>query len=157
MLLLFRIDDRLVHAQVVLGWGRKIRPERIIVADDEVAADKWESDLYLLAAPPGVKISLVTLVEAVDQFNGAVFDSERVILLVRNPASAFRLIKLGLGVGEVNVGGMHYHDGKEKILDNIYIDDEDRKALREMVKLGITLDARALPDDEKIILNSRIV
>ena len=157
MLMLFRIDDRLVHAQVVLGWGREIRPDRILVADDFVAADEWERNIYISAVPPEMKISILPLREAVDQLTIGIFDSERVILLVKGPKDALRLLELGLKPEEINVGGMHFSEGKEKILDNIYIDEEDRQALREMVKLGVTLEARALPDHERVILNSKIV
>ena len=157
MLMLFRIDDRLVHAQVILGWGRKIKPDRILVADDFVAADEWERNIYVSAVPPEVKISIMPLREAVNQLTNGIFDSERVILLVKGPKDALRLLELGLRSEEINVGGMHFSEGKEKILDNVYIDEEDRQALREMVKLGVTLEARALPDHERVILNSKIV
>ncbi|MBN2184313.1 MAG: PTS sugar transporter subunit IIB [Candidatus Krumholzibacteriota bacterium] len=157
MLKLFRIDDRLVHAQVVLGWGREIRPDRILVADDFVAADEWERNIYTSAVPSEMKISILSLREAVDQLKTGIFDSERVILLVKGPKDALRLLELGLRIEEINVGGMHFSEGKEKILDNVYIDEDDRKALREMVKLGVTLEARALPGHERVILNSKIV
>ncbi len=157
MLKLFRIDDRLVHAQVVLGWGREIDPDRILVADDIVAADEWEKKLYISAVPPDMKISILPLRGAVEQLNNGIFDSETVILLVRSPKDALRLIELGLGSDEINVGGMHFSEGKERILDNVYVDEEDRHALREMVKLGITLEARALPGHDRVILNSKIV
>ena len=157
MLVLFRIDDRLVHAQVVLGWGREIKPDRILVADDVVAADEWERNIYLSAVPPEMKISIMPLRETVNQLTIGIFDSERVLLLVKGPKEALRLLELGLRHKDINVGGMHFSEGKEKILDNVYIDKEDRYALREMVKLGVTLEVRALPGHERVILNSRIV
>lgn len=152
-----RIDDRLVHAQVVVGWGRELRPGRIIVADDEVASDEWESELYMSAAPSDIRISILPVRGAFEQISAGVFDSERAILLVKGPAEILRLLDMGLKIGEVNVGGMHFRDGKVKVLENIYLDDGDRMALRELVKRGITLEARALPGQEKVILNSRVV
>ena len=52
MVILFRIDDRLIHAQVVVGWGRRLRPDRIVLADDAVRAEEWEKELYASAAEP---------------------------------------------------------------------------------------------------------
>lgn len=152
-----RIDDRLIHAQVVIGWCRVVHTDRIIVADDGVAGSEWEKSLYMNAASPDIKVSILSLVDTVDQFRGGVFDSEDVILLVKSPQSALTLIELGLDVDEVNVGGLHYGECKEKILDHVYVSTEERRALRELVKRGVTLEARALPDQEPIILNSRVV
>jgi mannose/fructose/N-acetylgalactosamine-specific phosphotransferase system component IIB len=154
---LLRIDDRLIHAQVVLGWGNAMRPDRFVVADDAVAASDWERNLYLTAAPPEIKVSILSLEETMAHVSGGVFDKERIMLLVRTPESVLRLIALGLEVHEVNVGGLHFREGKKKYLDNVYLDERERNALRDLVKLGITLEARALPDHEPVILNSLVV
>jgi len=157
MIELLRIDDRLIHAQVVIGWGRVLHPDRLVIADDEVASSEWEKKVYTSAAPPEVRVSILTLGEAVEQINGGVFDCERIILLVRSPASVLGLISLGLAVEEVNVGGLHYAEGREKVLENIYLDGTMRGDLRELVKRGITLEARALPEHDSVILNSKVV
>jgi mannose/fructose/N-acetylgalactosamine-specific phosphotransferase system component IIB len=157
MITLLRIDDRLIHAQVVIGWGRVVHPDRIVVADDQVAVNDWEKSLYMNAVSPDIKVSILSLGDTVEQVRGGVFDSEEIILLVRGPQSVLSLIDLGLAVDEVNVGGLHYREGKEKLLDHVYVSTEERSALRELVKRGVTLEARALPDHEPIILNSRVV
>ncbi len=157
MIVLTRVDDRLIHGQVVLGWGRILQPDRIVVADDEVAASEWESNLYLTAAPQEIKVSILSIQEAYEQVRGGVFDRERIILLVKHPQGVLDLVNLGLEVDTVNVGGLHYAEGKERILDNVYLDAGERNALRELVKMGITLESRALPGDESVILNSMVV
>jgi mannose/fructose/N-acetylgalactosamine-specific phosphotransferase system component IIB len=157
MIALLRIDDRLIHAQVVIGWGRIVKPDRIIIADDGVAASDWEKSLYMNAVSADIKVSILSLADTVDQVRGGVFDREEVILLVRGPEALLTLVDRGLEVDEVNVGGLHYREGKEKLLDHVYVSAEERNALRELVKRGITLEARALPDHEPVILNSRVV
>ena len=157
MIAVLRIDDRLIHAQVVIGWGRIIHPDRIVVADDRVSADEWEKTLYMNAASSDIKVSILSLADTVDQIRGGVFDKESVILLVKSPQSVLALIDLGLDVEEVNVGGLHYGEGKEKLMEHLYVSKQERSALRELVKRGVTLEARALPDHEPVILNSRVV
>jgi len=157
MIALFRIDDRLVHAQVVVGWGRRFRPDRIIVADDEVASSEFETGLYTTAAEPDFKVSVMPEREAAERIGSGVFDSEECFLLVRGPAQALGLIDAGLGVEEINVGGLHYREGRERITENVWADPEERSVLREIVKKGITLEARALPGDERVTINSRVV
>jgi mannose/fructose/N-acetylgalactosamine-specific phosphotransferase system component IIB len=154
---LFRIDDRLIHGQVVLGWGSVLKPDRIIIADDAVASSEWETRLYASAAPEDVKVSVLSLVEAARQLKSGVFDAEKVILLVRHPSSVIELMDLGLPVSEVNVGGLHYREGRERVLENVYLDPEERGIMRELVKRGVALDGRALPGSRSVMLNSRVV
>jgi mannose/fructose/N-acetylgalactosamine-specific phosphotransferase system component IIB len=157
MIVLFRVDDRLIHGQVVLGWGSVLRPDRIIVADDRVAANEWERDLYAAAAPPEMKVSILGLTEAASQIKAGIFDAEKVFLLVKRPQSVLSLMDLGLPVSEVNVGGIHYREGREKIIENVYIDAAERSVMRELAKRGVTLDGRALPSSRAVTLNSRVV
>ena len=157
MISLIRIDDRLIHAQVVIGWGRILHPDRILIADDDVAGSEWEQSLYAAATPPEIKVSILALEETVRQLKGGVFDREKLIILVGHPRSVLALIDLGLEIDTINVGGLHYAKGKEKVLDHLYLDEGERSALRELVKRGVTLEARALPESEPVILNSKVV
>jgi mannose/fructose/N-acetylgalactosamine-specific phosphotransferase system component IIB len=157
MIALFRIDDRLIHGQVVLGWGATLKPDRIIVADDEVAANEWEKRLYVSAAPEDLKVSILSLPEAAQQIKSGIYDAEKVVLLVKHPQSVLVLMDLGLPVREVNVGGLHYRDGRERLLDNVYLDAEERAVMRELVKRGVALDGRALPGSRAVMLNSLVV
>lgn len=157
MVILFRIDDRLIHAQVVVGWGRRLKPDRIVLADDLVNAEDWEKELYASAAEPDFKATVLSLAEAVEQISGGVFSSEKIFLLVRGPAEALEMLEMGLTTNEINVGGLHFHEGREKITDNVWVDDREKELLRDIVKKGITLEARALPGDKRITINSKVV
>lgn len=157
MISLIRIDDRLIHAQVVIGWGRVLHPDRIVIADDAVAGTDWEQSLYSAATPPEIKVSILTLEETVRQIKGGVFDQEKLIVLIGHPQNVLRLMDLGLEIETVNVGGLHYTKGKVKVLDHVYLDEGEKSALRELVKRGVTLEARALPESEPVILNSKVV
>jgi mannose/fructose/N-acetylgalactosamine-specific phosphotransferase system component IIB len=157
MVILFRIDDRLIHAQVVVGWGRRLKPDRIVLADDLVNAENWEKELYASAAEPDFKATVLSLAEAVEQISGGVFSSEKIFLLVRGPAEALEMLEMGLTTNEINVGGLHFREGREKITDNVWVDEGERETLRDIVKKGITLEARTLPGDKRITINSKVV
>ncbi len=157
MVILFRIDDRLIHAQVVVGWGRDLQPDRIILADDLVSAEDWEKELYASAAEPDFKATVLSIADAVEQVGGGVFDSEKIFLLVRGPAEALEMLNMGLTMTEINVGGLHFREGRKKITDNVWVDDGEKELLRDIMKKGITLEARALPGDKRITINSKVV
>jgi len=102
MIALLRVDDRLIHGQVVLGWGTALKPDRIVLADDAVASNEWERSLYAQGWPD-VRITIVSVAEAARQLLAGIFDEERIILLVRNPRDVVALMDLGLSVAAVNV------------------------------------------------------
>lgn len=153
MIELVRIDDRLIHGQIVLGWGVAIRPERIILADDRVASDEFERELYAKAWPE-VKVSILSVATAAEQIKKGIFESERLMIVVRDPTSALKLLDLGVAVETINVGGMHFREGREKLAEGVYADSSERALLRELAKRGIELDGRELPSSPSIILNS---
>jgi len=157
MLVLIRIDDRLIHAQVVIGWHEECRPDRIILADDKVAGNEWEKKLYISAVSSDTKVSVLSLKKAADRINKGVYNKERVVLIVRGPVQALKLYENGLKFDELNIGGMHYMEGRKRVLAELYMSDEEKSVLRELVKRSVTLDARAIPSDEKVIMNSKIV
>ncbi len=72
---LFRIDDRLIHGQVVVGWGQPLDVGFIVLVDDEVATSEWEQELYRLGVPPGMSVHFETVAEAADRF--ARYNGER--------------------------------------------------------------------------------
>ncbi len=156
MIVLLRVDDRLVHGQVVLGWGSLLRPDRILLADDAVAANEWERTLYA-AASSEIVVSVATLAEAAKQLTGGVFDRERVLVVVRHPGAVLALMDLGVAIAEANVGGLHFRQGRERIADGVFVDAEERALLRELVKRGVSLDGRAVPGGAPVKLNSLVV
>lgn len=156
MIALLRVDDRLIHGQVVLGWGTAIAPDRILLADDDVASNDWERGLYAQGWPE-VRITIAPLAEAARQIASGVFDGERVMLLVRSPRNVIALMDLGVPVTVVNVGGLHYREGRDALAEGVYVDAEERSALRELVKRGVTLDGRVVAASPPSTLNALVV
>jgi PTS system mannose-specific IIB component len=144
-LCLVRIDDRLIHGQVSVAWVKVLSPDRIVVADDKVAATGWERDAYLNAAPRGLKVTVLSLAGALDFLRTEVPQDEKVILLTSSPADLLKLVEGGLNVKEVNVGGVHFREGRRKLLPYLYLDSEDEDSLRGLAKRGIRLEARDVP------------
>jgi PTS system mannose-specific IIB component/fructoselysine and glucoselysine-specific PTS system IIB component len=142
--LLHRIDDRLIHGQVLVAWGARLAPARIWLVDDAVAASAWERDLFRESAP-GIDVHVVTLAEA-----GAAHAAESVaeggaFLLVRDLATARRLVEAGAAVGDWNVGGLHYAPGKDKVNDYVYLDAADRADARALLAAGAGLVVQDVP------------
>jgi PTS system mannose-specific IIB component len=140
-----RIDDRLIHGQVVVGWRNVLKPDRIILCSDEVANSEWQRNIYLSAVTNDIKASVLTLEETIDTLKSKKYDTERLLLLIDNPESAVKLVDSNIQIKEVNVGGMHFRPGKSQIAPFIFVDEEDVHNFKILHEKGINLDGRDVP------------
>ena len=147
-LVLARVDDRLVHGQVVLAWGRHLHTQRYLVVDDALAASDFERQLVAHSAG-GVPVTVATLEEGARAVLDEAGHAGAAVLLVRSPVTALELVRrvtlLGGRLAQLNLGGLHYAPGKEKALDYIYLDDADRDALEGLVRAGVRVYAQDVP------------
>ncbi|MEY4374458.1 MAG: hypothetical protein RL760_624 [Candidatus Eisenbacteria bacterium] len=142
--LLHRIDDRLIHGQVLVAWGARLAPARIWLVDDAVAASAWERDLFRESAP-GIDVHVVTVAEAAAAHAAESVAEGGAFLLVRDLATARRLVEAGAAVGDWNVGGLHYAPGKDKVNDYVYLDAADRGDARALLAAGAGLVVQDVP------------
>ena len=150
---LHRIDDRLIHGQVLVAWGQRLDPERIWVVDDGVAASPWERDLFREAAP-GIDVQVLTVAEATTAHAAEAEAPGGAFLLVRDLVTARRLAEAVSGARDWNVGGLHYAPGKDKLNDYVYLNDADRSAARVLLGLGATLSVQDVPASRAVSLTS---
>jgi mannose/fructose/N-acetylgalactosamine-specific phosphotransferase system component IIB len=137
-----RLDDRLLHGQVVENWIEILRPDLILVANDRVAGDPFTRELYAAALPPAVALAVEPLACAAARLRAA---AGRVLLIAGSAADALALVREGIGVDRIVVGGLHHAPGKERVLDFVYLDAADRAALRALAAAGIALVAQDVP------------
>lgn len=150
-----RIDDRLIHGQVVVGWCPSLKPDRLILCDNEVAQNEWEAEIYKDAGA-GYRTSICTVEETVEMLQDEQFMHERVFLIVSSPRVILQLNDLGLKIDKVIVGGMHYEPGKRKVLDFVYIDDQDLECFRDLSKQNVALEAKDVPGCKSFDLTKRL-
>ena len=146
---LVRIDQRLLHGQVAVGWAPSLDADRVLIADDALAGDDFAREVMASAAPPELTVDVATLTEAKNRFEAL---PGRTILLVRTPGALLDLLRQGTPIREVNVGGLHWKEGARRFLDYVFVTPEDVRALRDIAALGVQLYARDLPGNPKVDL-----
>jgi mannose/fructose/N-acetylgalactosamine-specific phosphotransferase system component IIB len=153
-IVLYRVDERLIHGQVVIGWGHQLRPTRYIVVDDELSNSEWEQDLYRLGAG-----EVDVLFASTDEARGSLEEwrtsGVRSILLTRDTSTMRRLADGGLMAGEpVNLGGLRHGPGRAEVLTYLHLNDEDVEDLEAMAEAGVEVTARDLPDAHRVSLGT---
>lgn len=155
MLKLVRVDERLVHGQVAVGWTSNSGANTILVANNEAQKDKIKAMALDLAKPAGVNLYIRSVEESgpiVQKFSAA--KKAQVLVLVRTVRDALKLIQESNNViKELNVGGLKFEKGKKKLNEFVAVSDQDIKDLKEIQSLGVKLDFRMLPRDKKLNLD----
>jgi mannose PTS system EIIAB component len=148
-LVMSRIDDRLIHGQVTVGWIRSNQITLIVIVDDKVAVDPVSRAVVGITAPPGVKVLLQKVDEFAADYNTGKYEKPNTLLIFTKPEPIVRLVKQGIKISSINVGGMRYLEGKQKISKTISVDESDVASFRELLKLGIEIETRMVPSEPK--------
>jgi len=139
-----RVDDRLIHGQVVVAWGGALQFARLYVVDEQVAATPWERDL-LRDAAPGVEVRILTVAEAAAAWPAEQASPGGAMLLVRDLRTARALVEAGAAVPRFTLGGLHYAPGKTKVAEYLYLDEADRADARALLARGVELVTQDVP------------
>lgn len=150
-IVLFRVDERLIHGQVVVGWGSSLRPQHIIVVDDALAQSKWEQELYTFGLPDDLKATFADVQTARAQLPSWRSGAERVMVLTRDIASMRDLGADGLLRGEeINLGGIHHSSGRRQVLPYLFLSADEARAMMTLSAAGAKVSARDLPSARRI-------
>ena len=156
---LYRIDDRLIHGQVVVGWGRPLDIGFIVLVDDEVAASDWEQELYRMGVPPEMDVHFVSVDEAARAFPRYKSDPRPGIVLTGDIATMRRLVDAvaraeGNGaVRQVNLGGLHHRPGRAQRMRYVFLTADEEAALRELAARGVAVTAQDVPATRPVPLD----
>ena len=148
---LYRIDDRLIHGQVVVGWGQPLDIDFIVLVDDTVATSDWEQELYRMGVPPEMDVYFHTAVDAVPALESYRADARRGLLLTGDIATMRKLVDNG-GVRAVNVGGIHSGAGRTQRLRYVFLSPDEEQQLRALGERA-EVTARDVPGGDPVSLD----
>jgi mannose/fructose/N-acetylgalactosamine-specific phosphotransferase system component IIB len=151
-LVLNRIDDRLIHGQVVVGWGQPLDIRFIVLVDDSVAASEWEQELYRMGAPPEMDVYFLNVSAAIDELPRYRADSRHGILLTGDIDTMRRLVEAG-GISAINLGGIHHRTGRTQRLRYVFLNEDEETALRDLASRGVAVTAQDVPGARPIPLD----
>ena len=143
---LLRVDDRLIHGQVMTAWLKTIPASEIMVIDDQVAQDDFMRTVIIMSAPSGVIVSVNTVEEALKRFTEGLKVST--IALVKTPLTIKKMVSNGAKFEEVNIGGLGMNPGRKPLFKNISASPEERQALKELIDNGVKVKIQIIPAEK---------
>jgi mannose/fructose/N-acetylgalactosamine-specific phosphotransferase system component IIB len=150
-----RVDDRLIHGQVTAGWVRPLGIEQIVLANDYIANDEWEREIYTLAVPPEITVKIFTITETIHYMKSE-HVMKKTIILINSLRDAYRIIESGIKVAKLNIGGLHFETGKKAFATYIFLSQEDINFAEKIISLGVSLEGREIPGSPSININNFI-
>jgi mannose/fructose/N-acetylgalactosamine-specific phosphotransferase system component IIB len=150
---LYRIDDRLIHGQVVVGWGQPLNARFLVLVDDLVASSDWEKELYRMAVPPEMDIYFADVATAIKNHARYAGDPRPGILIAGDIQSMHRLAKGLKAIGSVNLGGIHHRAGRAEKLRYIFLTPAEEEQLRALEASGVEVTAQDVPSARAVPLS----
>jgi len=147
-ILLSRIDERLIHGQVMTRWITGLYVTRIILVDDVIAKDDFMVDVLLLSAPVGVDVQVLTVEDAVKHI---VSDdsSTKTMLLFKNIRSVKALADSGFMVPRLNIGNIGSSPIRKGITREVFMSPEEQKIAKDLCEKGMYIYIQKLPSDKE--------
>lgn len=145
-----RVDNRLVHGQVVETWLPYSKANVMFLANDDLFEDQLRQEIIKLAIPSGVDLVFTQIAETAETMNWYCQQHvcSQIFLLFATCPDAKKALEHGLHFKTLNIGNMHYEPGKVQVCDHIALSQEDKRCLRFFQDQGVNLDFRCIPGSE---------
>lgn len=153
---LVRIDFRLMHGQILTNWLQQVSADAILIADDDVAKDQFLAQIYLMAAPPGVKVGIRTIEKTVQGIQNNVFKNKNLIILFKSVESMKKAVDFGFRPETIQIGGLGSGSNKVKIYNDMALSQEEAILLKQISEKGIKVILQATPKDPVITLTEAL-
>ena len=142
-----RMDNRLIHGQILVSWNAEFKIDHIIVTNDTVAADPLQVTLLKAVAPIGAKVSVLTIKDCVEYCNSPAADNENIFIIAKFPEDGLALVEEGLNMPVLNLGNQAFVRGSKKLSNTVYLTESGVKALKKLHENGIRITCRMMPPD----------
>ena len=146
-ILLTRIDNRLIHGQVGVTWVNHLGANLILVANNNAAGDPVSQSLMEMVLPDTIQTRFFTLDKTINVINKAA-ERQKIFIVCATPQDVLKLVKGGVPIDKVNIGNMHFKEGKKQISSTVFMDEDDLNAFRELNKLNVKLEIRRVPEEK---------
>lgn len=151
-----RVDSRLIHGQVAGAWVNNKQPQTLIAASDDAAQDALRKELLLQVGPASARTNVLDIAKTVRVYFNPEYHHMKTMIVVERPQDALQLIKEGVTVAELNIGGVTFKPGMQQVSEAVYTDADQLAAYQELDALGVPMVLQQVPTSQRINLMDRL-
>lgn len=155
-IVLARVDDRLIHGEVVSVWTPSLSVNHIVIVDDGVAADEFNKRVVKALAPAGVKVHVYSVAKGTERLLADPKPGERMMVLTKSPITYLKLVENGVAIKEVNLGGMGLRGERKPFIKNVSCAPDEVEAIRKLLDKGVRVYYQLVPEQQIIEANSYV-
>lgn len=155
-IVLARVDDRLIHGEVVVGWMPATRATRLIVVDDELCKDPFAKRILMAMVPADIRCFVYTVDQASVHLTKAPMPHERLMVLAKSPLTFWGLIEKGVEIKEINLGGTGIDENRRPFFKNISLSREEVLAVEKLMDHGCEVYYQLVPDQKRYDVRSAL-
>lgn len=144
---LYRIDERLIHGQVMALWLGKTGANTVVIVDELAAKDTFMQQIYRMAAPANVSVDVVGYAKFREMVSSS--DGTKAIILFKGPNEAYEALKEGVEAAELIVGNISTLPGRKKLSKYAYMSDDEIGLMADLQTKGWSVNIQLLPNDSK--------
>lgn len=138
-----RIDDRLIHGQVMTQWIQYTGANQVLIVDDGVAKDAFLQMVMKSSVPGKISLKVCSVKDGIGYLNEDSAD-EKIIMLVKTPAVLDELTNAGVKLDSINVGGIGAKAGRKQLFKNISVSEDEKESFRSLLNKGIKVFLRVI-------------
>ena len=153
-LVLTRIDDRLIHGQVMTAWIKNKKADQVVIVDDGTANDEYMIEVLEMAIPEEIAIGIFTKEEGVEFFSQGL--DAPTILLVKGPEALNFMVEHGVQIDEVDVGGMGARNDRSVLYKNISTSHEENEQFKSLLNKGVNVFIQVMPQDKAVSIKEYV-
>jgi len=150
-----RIDERLLHGQVFIGWAGRLQPRFLMLANDLIAEDPAQRSSYENLGEEEFVVQIMNVEEAAHHLADNPRDASETLVVVTSPSDALALVQGGARLLSINLGGLYQGAKKRQLLDYVWLSEFDIENLLQLLKRGVALEARDLPGSPAVAITAQ--
>jgi PTS system mannose-specific IIB component len=146
---LVRVDNRLVHGQILEAWVPFLKATRIAVVDDQVAGDFFRETVIRMAVPREVAVTI----HSVEEFAAGAAENGRgpkEIVLFSCIADALKAYDLGFRFKTLNIGNIYNENCSLCCTPSVLLSDEDIRDVFSLYERGVEIELRRVPREKPL-------
>lgn len=143
-----RIDDRLIHGQVMTQWIQYAGANEVLIIDDAVAKDSFLQMVMKSSVPGKISLKIYSIKDSIGYLNEE-GKNEKIIILVKTPEVLDQITDAGVKLANVNVGGIGAKAGRKQLYKNISVSEDEKEAFRHLLNKGIKVFLRVIATESE--------
>jgi len=142
-----RMDNRLIHGQILVSWNSHLKISHLIVTNDVVAKDQLQVTLLKAVTPIGAEVSILNIDDCVKYCQSPKADKEGIFIIAKYPEDGWELVNRGLNIPVLNLGNQAFVRGAKKLSNTVFLTESGVKALQKIHNKGIKITCRMMPNE----------